>query len=360
MLKDLFINATILITFISLGNQLLKNSTLSPSSPLIIRIVFGGLAGTFGCILMLFSMSVSPNIIFDFRNFPIIIASIFGGFISSIIVSIIIGFFRVIFFGATYYSIAAFIIAIIMGLGCSIITSRISSFNKKWLSLTLFSVFLASMGFIILINDKSLLVSLLPIYLISNLIVSLILYSYINTLVVSNELYRKYKEESSKDFLTGLNNVRQFDKIFNNITNRLAEKEESLSLLFIDIDFFKKVNDIYGHAEGDIVLRELGKILIKTCRDFDIVSRNGGEEFSVMLLDCTPQQGLIIAERIHTTVELNNFTLTNGKVINITISIGIATYPDTTTDFHALIKEADKALYMAKHTGRNKVVLAEV
>lgn len=76
----------------------------------------------------------------------------------------------------------------------------------------------------------------------------------------------------------------------------MLEREESLSLLLIDIDFFKKINDTYGHAEGDIVLKELSKVILKTCPNFDIVSRNGGEEFSVMLMDCIPQQAVTIAE----------------------------------------------------------------
>ncbi|WP_330602983.1 GGDEF domain-containing protein [Anaerosolibacter carboniphilus] len=107
-----------------------------------------------------------------------------------------------------------------------------------------------------------------------------------------------------------------------------------------------------------MVLKELGKILLKICRNFDIVSRNGGEEFSVMLIDCHPQQAISIAERIRSNVEQNAFILSNGKIISITVSIGIAIYPDTTLDLSRLIKEADNALYKAKQTGRNKVVLA--
>lgn len=192
---------------------------------------------------------------------------------------------------------------------------------------------------------------------IGTLIVSLLVYNYVNYLGYLTHLYRKFKDESSKDFLTGLNSVRKFDIFFNTLADAAQSKNEKLSLLYIDIDFFKKVNDNYGHSNGDIVLRELGSILIKNCRSFDFVSRNGGEEFTVLLLDCEAKQALEIAERIRKTIEMHTFILLDGKKINITISIGVSSYPDTITDSHNLIYEADMALYAAKRSGRNKVVL---
>jgi diguanylate cyclase len=356
MFQDLFLNGTILITFVTIGNQFFKDCDLNPSSPLGLRFKYGVLTGILGCILMIYSVEIVPKVIVDFRNIAIIMASIFGGFTASIITSLIIGTFRVLRFGISDSSMAAFLVAIVMGIGCPIITLRVKSMKEKWIHATLFCVIVGSIVFTILIKDKALIIFLLCSYCIGSFIVAAFLYSYVSNLVTSNQLFRKYRDESSKDFLTGLNNVRQFDDIYNNITSRLIGKDERLSLLFIDIDFFKKVNDTYGHAEGDIVLKELGKILLKTCRDFDIVSRNGGEEFSIMLMDCLPQQAIKMAERLRFTVERNQFCLSNGKIINITISIGIATYPDTTSDFNELIKDADRALYKAKQTGRNKVV----
>lgn len=358
MIRDLFINAAILITFISLENQLLKDYNFITQPSLKLKLQRGIISGILGCILMSFNIKITPDTFFDFRIFPIILSSLSGGFLSSLVTGLIIGFFRILHFGVTTSSIYAFTSIIITAIACPIIIWRIPSQYKKWIYSTLFSVLISSITLIILLKNMPSLTYLLLSYWISSSIIAVILYFYVNNLYISNQLLNKYKEESTKDFLTGLYNVRQFDKIFNEITSKLAENHEHLSLLFIDIDFFKKINDTYGHNEGDIVLKELGKVLLKTCRNFDIVSRNGGEEFSVLLMDCFQQQALIIAERVRLAVEQHKFILSNGQIIHITISIGVATYPDNTTDFNKLIKEADKALYKAKQTGRNKVVLA--
>lgn len=357
MIQDLFLNATIIITFITIENQLLiRKNNVSISSSYTTRVIFGIIAGILGCILMVYSVTVMPRVILDFRNIAIILASIFGGFVSSITASVIIGTFRIMNFGITTSSVIALVVAVVMGIGCPIVISKTLSLSKKWAYATLFCTVIGSIVFTILIKNTALLIKLLYAYWIGTSLVAIVLYMYVNYIIASNELFRKYKEESSKDFLTGLNNVRQFDKIYNNLIDKVSKREEYLSILVIDIDFFKKVNDTYGHAEGDVVLKEVGKILLNTCRDFDIVSRNGGEEFSVMLMDCSFQQAIRIAERIRFAVEAYPFTLTSRKIVNITVSIGVATYPDTTRDLSKLIEEADSGLYKAKQTGRNKVI----
>jgi diguanylate cyclase len=168
---------------------------------------------------------------------------------------------------------------------------------------------------------------------------------------------RKLKNEATVDFLTGLNNVRQFKKDFYNFAQQTIRKGENLSLLYLDIDYFKNVNDTYGHSSGDIVLRNLAIILRNTCRSFDIISRNGGEEFSVLLLDCSASHAFRIAERIRKNVDANKFYVTDKSIINVTISIGVTTYPDITNNINNMIKNADAALYEAKRTGRNKVCM---
>jgi diguanylate cyclase len=155
--------------------------------------------------------------------------------------------------------------------------------------------------------------------------------------------------------LTGLNNVRKFDEVFNSLLNELNKSIQSFSLLYIDIDFFKKINDTYGHSEGDLVLKRLGTLLTVSTRNFDIVSRNGGEEFTILLPDTSVARAMDIAEHIRKTVENTEFPLSGGGVIKVTVSIGVASYKDTTDNPSMLIEDADKALYVAKKTGRNKV-----
>lgn len=359
-MKDLFLNGTILISFIALVNQFIRDLDFNPASNIKLKLVGGVISGILGCILMIFSVEVIPGVIVDFRNIAIILASMFGGLVTSILAGLIIGAFRLLWFGVSESSMMEFLVVLLMGIGCPLITYKVRSKKRKCLYLTIFNVFISNIAFIVLIKDHTLLLQLLLSYNIGCFIITFILCFFINNLATSNRLFKKYKNESSIDFLTGLYNVRQFDKTYNDITSRIIEKDERLSLLFIDIDYFKKINDTFGHAEGDMILKELGKRLLTSCRDFDIISRIGGEEFSVLLLDCHTQQARNIAERIRSSVEKHKFSISNGKTVCITVSIGIATYPDTTINFNHLIKEADKALYEAKQTGRNKVVLAGI
>jgi len=101
----------------------------------------------------------------------------------------------------------------------------------------------------------------------------------------------------------------------------------------------------------------LAEILIDTVRVFDVVSRNGGEEFSILLLDCPSSHAIEIAERLRKKVETHKFNISDKVNLNVTISIGVSTYQDTTNKIDNLLEDADKALYEAKRTGRNKVVL---
>lgn len=126
--------------------------------------------------------------------------------------------------------------------------------------------------------------------------------------------------------------------------------------MMIDIDHFKKVNDTCGHPAGDEVLRQLATILIENSRSFDVVSRIGGEEFTIILPDCSSTQAYEVGERIRSAVENNEFCM-EQKNLKITISIGIASYPEHSDDPHELLFLADKSMFEAKKTGRNKVVV---
>lgn len=359
MIQDLFVNSVILISFISLSQQILRDKGLNHASPFYMKVLAGLSTGFLGILLMLFSVRVSGNVLIDFRYIPIIIVSITCGPIATIISCITIGFFRLLYFGVSTTSIAVCIASALMGsIGFSIISILKTSTKRKWIYSVLYLLTISTtvLGFLFLKSQTTITVVIL--YGLCNIIMSFFVYKYVKYLANLTKLYRKFKTESSKDYLTGLNSVRTFDDFFNKLTSDINTKDEKLSLLYIDIDFFKKVNDTYGHSNGDIVLSELGKLLCKTCRCFDFVSRNGGEEFTVLLLDCPCFQAVEIAERIRKTIELYTFILLNGEKLNITVSIGVATYPDTTTDIQALIDQADAALYIAKRSGRNKVVLS--
>lgn len=209
--------------------------------------------------------------------------------------------------------------------------------------------------FFILINDIGLLTKVLILLWTGTIVIGIAVYYLIGYLITAHNLILSLKESSTTDFLTGLNNVRSFDTYFNNGIKNSIEKGEQLSFLMLDIDFFKRVNDTYGHSTGDLVLKELGEIIVTSCRSFDVVSRMGGEEFSVLLPDCPLSKTLEVAERIRKNVELHDFAIENHKIIHITVSIGVAIYPDTINNVNKLPEIADVGLYKAKQSGRNKV-----
>ncbi len=132
---------------------------------------------------------------------------------------------------------------------------------------------------------------------------------------------------------------------------------ESVSVLMIDVDFFKKINDTYGHIAGDFILKEVAKIIKNSTRPFDVVARYGGEEFIVMLSGDTAEQAKSVAERIRTNIEKNKFIYENTE-IPVTISIGAAQHKCGQETAKDLVNRADKALYESKKSGRNKTTIA--
>lgn len=359
MFKELLLNAALIIASISIGNQILINQEVTPSSPLKIRLFFGLMAGVLGILLMVSSIKVMPGVILDFRHIATLLSATYCGFAASIITGLIIGIFRFSYTADfSYQSILPAFSAIIIGIGCGFISQLKINKLKRWVSMTLLSLVPSCLTMYILINNNFLYIKTLSAYWISASLVSILVYSYIGYIDLSKYTYRKYQQDSFIDHRTGLNNVRQFDNEFNNMINRLTD-ESLITMLFIDIDFFKKVNDTYGHQNGDKVLEDLGKILLNNSKPTDVVSRNGGEEFSVLMTDCPRDKVQEVAERIRKAVQEHKFHLFDGQIINVTISIGIAIYPETVDEINKIVEKADSALYEAKRTGRNKVVLAK-
>ena len=354
MIFELFINACILITFISISQNYFLNND---NSSVHLKVLLGACSGLLGILLMIFSVHVTPTIIIDFRALPILLSALYGGSLPPIIASIIMSVFRVLYLGVSKASIIAVIAIFLMGIGFSSISLSKTTRKNKWIYSIIYSLTVNSIAIIILIKDSMLLFKVFGVYYFGTILVSYYTFKYTEHLSESIELFKKLKNEATIDFLTGLNNVRQFDNVFNSLAQQSIRKEEYLSLLFLDIDYFKKVNDTYGHSSGDSILKDLAIILRSTCRVYDTVSRNGGEEFSILLLDCPASQALEIAERIRKNVEVNKFHISDKVSINITISIGISTYPNTTNNIDNLLEHADTALYEAKRTGRNKVIL---
>lgn len=183
-----------------------------------------------------------------------------------------------------------------------------------------------------------------------------IVYGGIRKIERSERLITKYKEAAYTDTLTGLGNRRQFDEEMKRVDEEVFTSLNEIALLLIDIDHFKSVNDTYGHDAGDAILVELGQRLSGIARTDDMVCRNGGEEFSVLLADCNLSQALIIANRYLKEVSKQPFQLPDGSTLEVTISIGVSSTSERKVVTSAqLIKKADIGLYVAKRNGRNQI-----
>lgn len=164
-------------------------------------------------------------------------------------------------------------------------------------------------------------------------------------------------KKAQRDGLTGLYRRNVFIRCLNKLCSEALPDSEGFAILMVDIDWFKRVNDTYGHPTGDTVLRGVARLLIDSVRPGDIVSRPGGEEFALILPGMSADGACIVAERIRASVEDQPFLHETGS-FHVTLSIGIATMPDSGSTVEGLIAAADRALYAAKHAGRNQVVLS--
>ena len=166
--------------------------------------------------------------------------------------------------------------------------------------------------------------------------------------------------ESITDSLTGLKNRRYFDQRLYEEIAHSRRYRLPLSLLLIDVDHFKVVNDTYGHQIGDEVLKNLSKVILEMVRDSDIVARYGGEEIAIITPNTEKAEAILLAERLRNIVQKSTLASIDAtqEVVQITISIGVSTLNLVVMDKDALVEEADKALYEAKKLGRNRVQIS--
>jgi len=171
----------------------------------------------------------------------------------------------------------------------------------------------------------------------------------------SVNLMRKLENAAYIDALTELYNRKHFSELANMDIERALRMNQSLYMVMLDLDFFKNVNDTYGHAAGDIVLKTTAGIIRQTIRSYDLLGRYGGEEFILLITDLECQEAYKLMERIRENME-NTVIHYEGKEIKVTCSIGLAKFLETDT-LESSVKKADEALYKAKHSGRNIVII---
>jgi two-component system cell cycle response regulator len=182
--------------------------------------------------------------------------------------------------------------------------------------------------------------------------------SYAATALVNCERYHHAKERAFIDDVTEVYNARYLLATTENEIRRAERYDNPLSVLFLDIDRFKLVNDRHGHLVGSQVLRSLSQVLMQCVRDVDTLARYGGDEFTILLVDTDHSEAVTIAERIRRTVEEHVFEAGRGGSLRLTVSVGVGTYPQHGVERNALLDVADKAMYRAKSLGRNQVCTA--
>jgi len=175
-----------------------------------------------------------------------------------------------------------------------------------------------------------------------------------NPKIIEMPDFERTERSAITDHLTGLFNRAHFDGCLKKELNRCRRYGQTVSVIMIDLDDFKEVNDRYGHAAGDSVLRDVGRLLVQRVRDVDVAARYGGEEFAIILPETRRMNAFVVAERIRSEVE-RYFKRKGADGHSATLSGGIASFPEDADSPEALLARADEALYRAKHSGKNLV-----
>ena len=169
------------------------------------------------------------------------------------------------------------------------------------------------------------------------------------------DLFQVVKEQAITDAMTGLFNRRYFEECLMKEVIRAKRHKQRFTVIGIDLDHLKKINDVYGHNYGDLAIKTIADVMKNSCRSIDIAARMGGEEFNVILPGVDSQGGMVFAERIRKKIE----SIELEKIGNITASIGVATYFEHSEDIDELLELVDHAMYESKRNGRNRVSIAK-
>jgi diguanylate cyclase len=304
---------------------------------------------------MHYSIQVNDTTILDLRHIPVILVAFYGGYIPAFIAAFMISIGRFMI-AVNFSSIVSLFMIILVALGASGIAHFIKLTPwKKWILLLTYSQLIYLLALYIVVENFNDVVGFAFNHVISTFIGGGFVFYFVLYIRRNSELYNHYKENSERDPMTGLFNVRSFDHHYNVMISNTILNKGHCAVCLVDIDHFKKINDTYGHPAGDEVLKKVAKQLSYLTREGDIVSRNGGEEFSILLPNTGVEEAGDIAERIRRTIEFLDFPLPNKSSINLTVSIGIAANDEPIIKPDLLFQEADDALYLAKQSGRNNV-----
>jgi len=239
------------------------------------------------------------------------------------------------------------------------------SIRKKWnsLSILILLFLLGYIGYHVIYWEtfaENFNLVLSTVFFFSSVFVLLVGSLTLQTATELNQIFT-LRRDNIIDPVIGIYNRRYFDVQLSGEINRAHRYHFPISLLLLDIDHFKKINDTFGHYVGDLVLKSLGQLLLRNVRETDIVAHYGGEEIAIIALHTPISSASVLAERLRQVIEksiiLPPSKQENRQEMILTISIGVAALSQKITDPQTLIKKADQALYQAKREGRNRIAI---
>lgn len=183
-----------------------------------------------------------------------------------------------------------------------------------------------------------------------------ILLSTLHDITAHKALEEKLRKQAITDDLTGVFNRRYFMKRLRQAFSHFLRSEQNAAVLLFDVDYFKTVNDTYGHAMGDQVLQQICQLFKERFRETDIVGRLGGEEFAVLLFEISSEDAVAIAENIRKTLADHTFKTESGNTFHISITCGVSSFAEDDPTEDSILHRTDKSLYLGKHHGRDQVV----
>jgi len=363
---ELLQNLAIMYTFISLFMPMVTQGSLKYSAR---KIHSKGVI--FFSVLALVSMLIPirfiqiPDIVVDLRIAIITLASAYLGPLNSFLVGTMTIAYRVMFGGLGWISWLP--VALLCGPLAYCIVKQVRNRTIGLIMASVACTLTSTMVFALIAQYFNAFVYFSPFANLDNYLkitfallvcnsLAAIAYDHaIKTIINRQQNYQALRIKADTDGMTGLYNHNRFQQELSQALESARTSKRHLSLLLLDLDYFKEYNDNLGHQAGDALLKEVAKIFLDSIRPNDIAARYGGEEFAIILPDCSSYEALKIAERIRVRIEQNSFygreKMPKRKV---TISIGIACFSGDVTDKDDLIRKADAALYSVKRTGRNK------
>lgn len=314
------------------------------------NVLIGVLSGLLGIFLITQGVLFEDVVKIDFRFLVLVLLGLYRLVSPLFIAATMISVYR-FSYGVDFQSIVACIAIFMIVIGI-ILTYQIVALERKLFSFGLVLNGLASIiaGIAIYTNGgfTSYAASVALLVMCISFPIGLLITVLNIDLYLINHRVKEYKISAETDHLTGLANRRAWEMQM----KKIKERYDTCNVLILDIDHFKQINDRYGHANGDEILKQFSELLHRETRDHDIKARIGGEEFGILIPMLSQSEVIGVAERIRSSISKHAFRLLDQQVIHISVSIGIAN--GKSAQLHEIVHLADDCLYQAKNSGRNR------